>query len=63
MSWRWPDPDKEIPAPDTNTNAQVMAWMMDNYSMSEGGTVIGVVTGKPLSLGGLLRRPDATSRR
>lgn len=56
MSWRWP-------APDMNTNAQVMAWMMDTYSMGEGGTVIGVVTGKPLSLGGLLRRPDATSRR
>jgi glutamate dehydrogenase (NAD(P)+) len=55
-------PDKDIPAPDMNTNAQVMAWMMDTYSMNEGRTVTGVVTGKPLSLGGSLGRADATGR-
>ena len=55
-------PDKDIPAPDMNTNAQVMAWMMDTYSMGEGRTVTGVVTGKPLSLGGSLGRQDATGR-
>lgn len=55
-------PDKDIPAPDMNTNAQVMAWMMDTYSMGEGRTVTGVVTGKPLALGGSLGRPDATGR-
>jgi len=55
-------PDKDIPAPDMNTNAQIMAWMMDTYSMGEGRTVTGVVTGKPLSLGGSLGRPDATGR-
>ncbi|MBK7898508.1 MAG: Glu/Leu/Phe/Val dehydrogenase [Azonexus sp.] len=55
-------PDKDIPAPDMNTNAQVMAWMMDTYSMGEGRTVTGVVTGKPLSLGGSLGRLDATGR-
>ncbi len=55
-------PDKDIPAPDMNTNAQVMAWMMDTYSMGAGRTVTGVVTGKPLSLGGSLGRPDATGR-
>jgi glutamate dehydrogenase (NAD(P)+) len=55
-------PDKDIPAPDMNTNAQIMAWMMDTYSMGEGRTVTGVVTGKPLSLGGSLGRQDATGR-
>lgn len=55
-------PDKDIPAPDMNTNAQVMAWMMDTYSMGEGRTVTGVVTGKPLALGGSLGRQDATGR-
>lgn len=55
-------PDKDIPAPDMNTNATVMAWMMDTYSMVQGRTVTGVVTGKPLSLGGSLGRPDATGR-
>ncbi|WP_265949983.1 Glu/Leu/Phe/Val family dehydrogenase [Dechloromonas sp. A34] len=55
-------PDKDIPAPDMNTNAQVMAWMMDTYSMNQGRTATGVVTGKPLSLGGSLGRPDATGR-
>ena len=55
-------PDKDIPAPDVNTNEQIMAWMMDTYSMNEGRTATGVVTGKPLSLGGSLGRRDATGR-
>ncbi len=55
-------PDRDIPAPDMNTNAQTMAWMMDTYSMGEGRTVTGVVTGKPVSLGGSLGRQDATGR-
>ena len=55
-------PDKDIPAPDVNTDEQIMAWMMDTYSMSQGRTVTGVVTGKPLSLGGSLGRRDATGR-
>lgn len=55
-------PDKDIPAPDLNTNEQVMAWMMDTYSMDQGRTIPGVVTGKPVSLGGSLGRADATGR-
>jgi glutamate dehydrogenase (NAD(P)+) len=55
-------PDKDIPAPDINTNEQVMAWMMDTYSMDQGRTVPAVVTGKPVSLGGSLGRRDATGR-
>ncbi len=55
-------PHKDIPAPDVNTNAQVMAWMMDTYSMNVGNTVTGVVTGKPISLGGSLGRAEATGR-
>lgn len=55
-------PDKDIPAPDMNTNEQVMAWIMDTYSMNEGRTATGVVTGKPLQLGGSLGRKDATGR-
>jgi glutamate dehydrogenase (NAD(P)+) len=55
-------PNKDIPAPDVNTNEQIMAWMMDTYSMNQGGTATGVVTGKPLSLGGSLGRRDATGR-
>jgi len=55
-------PDKDIPAPDVNTNEQVMAWMMDTYSMNQGRTSTGVVTGKPISLGGSLGRHDATGR-
>ncbi len=54
--------DKDIPAPDINTNEQTMAWMMDTYSMNEGRTSMGVVTGKPISLGGSLGRKDATGR-
>ncbi|KAA0180997.1 Glu/Leu/Phe/Val dehydrogenase [Cupriavidus cauae] len=55
-------PNKDIPAPDVNTNEQVMAWMMDTYSMNEGSTSTGVVTGKPISLGGSLGRREATGR-
>src|SRR5687767_15490856 len=55
-------PEKDIPAPDVNTNAQVMAWMMDTYSMHVGYTVPGVVTGKPISLGGSEGRIEATGR-
>jgi glutamate dehydrogenase (NAD(P)+) len=55
-------PDKDIPAPDVNTNEQTMAWMMDTYSMNEGRTSTGVVTGKPISLGGSLGRREATGR-
>jgi glutamate dehydrogenase (NAD(P)+) len=55
-------PEKDIPAPDVNTNAQVMAWMMDTYSMHAGYTVPGVVTGKPISLGGSEGRTEATAR-
>ncbi|MGR4932679.1 Glu/Leu/Phe/Val dehydrogenase [Bradyrhizobium sp. CAR08] len=52
--------DKDIPAPDVNTNAQVMAWMMDAYALTKGQVVTGVVTGKPVELGGSLGRKDAT---
>ena len=55
-------PTKDIPAPDVNTNEQIMAWMMDTYSMNEGATATGVVTGKPVDLGGSLGRRDATGR-
>jgi len=55
-------PHSDIPAPDVNTNAQIMAWMMDTYSMNIGGTATGVVTGKPLHLGGSLGRVKATGR-
>lgn len=55
-------PTKDIPAPDVNTNEQTMAWMMDTYSMNEGSTATGVVTGKPIALGGSLGRKEATGR-
>ena len=55
-------PNKDIPAPDVNTNEQVMAWMMDTYSMNEGSATTGVVTGKPVDLGGSLGRREATGR-
>jgi glutamate dehydrogenase (NAD(P)+) len=55
-------PEKDIPAPDVNTNSQIMAWMMDTYSMHAGYTVPGVVTGKPISLGGSEGRTEATAR-
>jgi glutamate dehydrogenase (NAD(P)+) len=55
-------PTKDIPAPDVNTNEQIMAWMMDTYSMNVGETATGVVTGKPIHLGGSLGRREATGR-
>jgi glutamate dehydrogenase (NAD(P)+) len=55
-------PDKDVPAPDVGTNAQVMAWMMDQYSMAMGYAVPGVVTGKPIELYGSLGRESATGR-
>jgi glutamate dehydrogenase (NAD(P)+) len=55
-------PDSDIPAPDVNTNAQVMAWIMDTYSMHRGYSVPGVVTGKPVSIGGSEGRLEATGR-
>ncbi len=55
-------PNTDIPAPDVNTNEQVMAWMMDTYSMNQGRTATGVVTGKPIALGGSLGRKEATAR-
>ncbi|QAZ39487.1 glutamate dehydrogenase [Methylibium sp. Pch-M] len=55
-------PQRDIPAPDVNTNGQIMAWMMDTYSMNTGATATGVVTGKPIHLGGSLGRVKATGR-
>jgi glutamate dehydrogenase (NAD(P)+) len=55
-------PDSDIPAPDVGTNAQTMAWIMDTVSMHRGFSVPGVVTGKPLSIGGSLGRADATGQ-
>jgi glutamate dehydrogenase (NAD(P)+) len=54
-------PDKDIPAPDVYTNSQTMAWMMDTFSMTRGSTIAGVVTGKPLSVGGSAGRNEATA--
>jgi glutamate dehydrogenase (NAD(P)+) len=55
-------PDKDVPAPDVNTNEQVMAWIMDTYSMHVGRTETAIVTGKPVVLGGSLGRREATGR-
>ncbi len=55
-------PERDVPAPDVNTNEQTMAWIMDTYSMHKRYTVNAVVTGKPLELGGSLGRPEATGR-
>ncbi|HSB45876.1 MAG TPA: Glu/Leu/Phe/Val dehydrogenase [Nitrospira sp.] len=55
-------PDQDVPAPDVGTDAQVMAWIMDTYSQQVGYSVPGVVTGKPLSIGGSLGREEATGR-
>jgi len=55
-------PEKDIPAPDVGTNAQIMAWIMDTYSINKGYTVPGVVTGKPIALGGSQGREAATAR-
>jgi glutamate dehydrogenase (NAD(P)+) len=55
-------PEKDIPAPDVNTNDQIMAWVMDTYSMHIGQTTTAVVTGKPIEMGGSLGRREATGR-
>jgi len=55
-------PERDIPAPDVGTDGRVMAWIFDTYSMNKGHSVLGVVTGKPLSLGGSLGREEATAR-
>ena len=55
-------PEQDIPAPDVGTNAKVMGWMMDTYSMLKGHCIHGVVTGKPIELGGALGRNEATGR-
>jgi glutamate dehydrogenase (NAD(P)+) len=55
-------PDQDIPAPDVYTDPQIMAWIMDTYSMTKGSTSLGVVTGKPLALGGSKGRDKATAR-
>src|SRR5205085_1481348 len=55
-------PNTDIAAPDVNTNEQIMAWIMDTYSMNQGRTATGVVTGKPVALGGSLGRREATGR-
>src|SRR5207253_1817478 len=55
-------PESDVPAPDVNTNEQVMAWIMDTYSMHHRHTVTAVVTGKPIVLGGSLGRREATGR-
>src|SRR5271157_792227 len=55
-------PERDVPAPDMNTNEQTMAWIMDTYSMHKRQTSTAVVTGKPLNLGGSLGRPEATGR-
>lgn len=55
-------PDTDIPAPDVNTGAREMAWIVDTYSMQNRRDIFGVVTGKPLELGGSLGRPEATGR-
>ena len=55
-------PEKDVPAPDVNTNEQVMAWIMDTYSMHVGQTTTAVVTGKPIEMGGSLGRREATGR-
>jgi glutamate dehydrogenase (NAD(P)+) len=55
-------PERDVPAPDVNTNEQTMAWIMDTYSMHSRHTVTAVVTGKPMALGGSRGRPEATGR-
>jgi glutamate dehydrogenase (NAD(P)+) len=55
-------PEKDIPAPDVGTDGTVMAWIFDTYSMNKGHSVLGVVTGKPLNIGGSLGRLEATAR-
>jgi glutamate dehydrogenase (NAD(P)+) len=60
--WQFIGPEKDVPAPDVYTNPQIMAWMMDEYSKLSGKNQFGVITGKPLALGGSAGRGDATAR-
>ena len=60
--WEFIGPDRDIPAPDVYTNPQIMGWMMDEYSKFKGCGIPGVITGKPLSIGGSPGRDDATAR-
>ncbi len=60
--WKYIGPDMDVPAPDVYTNPQIMAWMMDEYSKISGKNQFGVITGKPLNLGGSAGRGDATAR-
>ncbi len=60
--WEFIGPERDIPAPDVYTNPQIMAWMMDEYSKLKGYNSPGVITGKPIALGGSLGRGDATAR-
>jgi len=60
--WELIGPDRDIPAPDVYTNPQIMGWMMDEYSKLKGCCMPGVITGKPLTIGGSLGRGDATAR-
>jgi len=60
--WEFIGPDRDIPAPDVYTNPQIMGWMMDEYSKLKGYCIPGVITGKPLAVGGSLGRGDATAR-
>jgi glutamate dehydrogenase (NAD(P)+) len=55
-------PERDVPAPDVNTNEKIMAWIMDTYSMHQRHSATGVVTGKPMALGGSRGRPEATGR-
>ena len=55
-------PERDIPAPDLGTDSRIMAWIMDTYSMNHGHTILGVVTGKPVAMGGSLGRYEATGR-
>ena len=60
--WQFIGPEKDIPAPDVYTNSQIMSWMMDEYSKIVGKNCFGVITGKPICLGGSVGRNDATAR-
>jgi len=60
--WQFIGPEKDVPAPDVYTNPQIMAWMMDEYSKLRGYNCPGVITGKPVAIGGSLGRGDATAR-
>jgi glutamate dehydrogenase/leucine dehydrogenase len=61
--WKFLGEEVDVPAPDVYTNPQIMAWMMDEYSIIRGYSAPGVITGKPLALGGSAGREDATASR